>query len=654
MRSIAFVIFQILFCINIYSQTSENIHHCSKFQFKTLLESISTVRANHPAIHKYDVHFYFLDIELSNTSTYVSGCVRVDATVTHAVLDTFVLELIPSLTIDSAKVNGQIRGVSHNGDEVYITGISYTLGQSVSVEVWYHGLPNTGGGFFSGISTGTSPSWGAQVTWTLSEPFNASQWWPVKQVLEDKADSAWIFITTQNTNKAGSNGVLTGVTNLGNNKHRFEWKTRYPISYYLISATVSTYQEYNIYAHPQGYQDSILIMNYIYNHPNILGYFKTVIDQTAGLIELYSEKFTLYPFASEKYGHAMAPMGGGMEHQTMTTLGSFSFNLVAHELSHQWFGDQVTCATWQDIWINEGFATYSEYLANEFLKSYQDAQTLMAGIYNNVISQPGGSVYVPINDATNINRIFSSRLSYDKGAALVHMIRHEINNDQLFFDVLKSFLTTYAADVAKGDDFRAVAENITGISFQDFFNQWYYGEGFPIYDVHWAQTDPGTIRVITFQSTSTSVTPLFKMPLEIKCLLQGNGDTTVRLYIKQAVDTFWVQVNGTVSNIQVDPSKWMLMQVNNIKNTTGIEEVKRIPVALFPNPAKDRVFIRFDNQAGAGDNLFLLHDLKGQLVMKKSLNGGINEVHLGLLPDGMYYWHVISGDGFNNGKLLIK
>ncbi len=100
---------------------------------------------------------------------------------------------------------------------------------------------------------------------------------------------------------------------------------------------------------------------------------KAAIDKTGDLILLYSDLFGDYPFANEKYGHCVAPFGGGMEHQTMTTLVNFSFLLVAHELAHQWFGDFVTCSTWQDIWINEGFASYAEYLANQYLKSQEDS-----------------------------------------------------------------------------------------------------------------------------------------------------------------------------------------------------------------------------------------------------------------------------------------
>jgi len=175
-----------------------------------------------------------------------------------------------------------------------------------------------------------------------------------------------MFLTCDDDCMAGSNGVLTNIVELPNNKKRFEWKSNYPINYYLLSYAVAEYQDYSIYAHPEG-SEPILIQNFVYDNSYYLSGNKEDIDHTIDLIEVFSDKFGFYPFVNEKYGHCLTTLGGGMEHKTITTLVSFGFGLVAHELGHMWFGDYVTCATWKDIWINEGFVSYTEYVAAENL-----------------------------------------------------------------------------------------------------------------------------------------------------------------------------------------------------------------------------------------------------------------------------------------------
>ncbi|MCH2231983.1 MAG: hypothetical protein MK105_16730 [Crocinitomicaceae bacterium] len=219
----------------------------------------------------------------------------------------------------------------------------------------YDGIPPNGatnplGG--AGMTNGSSPSWGNQVTWSLSEPFSAYEWWPCKQSLTDKADSVGIKITVPSTCKAGSNGVLENVVDLGNSLTRYEWKHRHPIDYYLVSVAVAQYVEYNVYANPTGAASPILIQNYIYDNPATLNNFQNDIDETVDFMELFAELYGPYPFEDEKYGHCMAPLSGGMEHQTMTTQGWFAKSLTAHELGHQWWGNNVTCASWADIWVN--------------------------------------------------------------------------------------------------------------------------------------------------------------------------------------------------------------------------------------------------------------------------------------------------------------
>lgn len=565
-----------------------------------------------PLLHDYDVTFYWLDLNVENNTIDISGNVTIQADVVVNELDTFAFELLDELTVDSVLINGIIQSHYNLNDEVFVPlQQPLAMGNQVSAQIFYHGTPPTGG-FFSGISTQTSNQWGKDVTWTLSEPFNARQWWPCKQVLTDKADSSWVFLTTSDGNLAGSNGLLTAITTMPGDKIRFEWKSGYPIDYYLISFAVSEYQEYNIYAKPDAMQgDSILVQNYVYNTPGCLETYKEGIDRTTDFIELFSDLYSLYPFHEEKYGHCLTELGGGMEHQTMTTIGGFGFGLVAHELGHMWFGDNITCATWSDIWINEGFATYSDYLANLYINGNNVAQQWMQNTHDNVMSQPGGSVYVPEDEVTyeNVGRIFSGRLSYRKGASIIHMMRFEIGDDTLFFDAMKNFQQQFKDSVATGLDFMNVVNATTGLDFTEFFDQWYFGEGYPTYDISWFQDENG-MHFTSTQTTSTSITTLFKMKMEYKLDFSDGSDTVITVYQTSNVNSYTIPVSKTVTGIEVDPENWVLNKVGTI--SMGGQEIP-YPARFFigPNPVKDEMNIFFgDNITGIRD--ITLYDISGR------------------------------------------
>ncbi|NTW33553.1 MAG: M1 family metallopeptidase, partial [Bacteroidetes bacterium] len=614
MKKIIFTLCAILLIAYVYPQRVSELEtrtKCKNLKNRSVKISKFDIQSDHE--NNYDVKFYWLDLAVERTSTNVEGNVTINAVVKINPLDTFVVELIDELTVDSAKINNLTKAVMHSNGLVKIPlGTPITIGSSFSAKIFYHGGASSGG-FFSGISHENSPSWGNEVVWTLSEPFNANQWWPCKQDLNDKADSSWVFITTDNTNKAGSNGLLTAITTMPNNKLRYEWKSRNPIDYYLISFAVAKYVDYTIYAHPAGTTDSVMIQNYIYDNPQTLPYFKSFIDSTAPMIELYSSLFGMYPYINEKYGHCMAPLSGGMEHQTMTTLGFFTFDLVCHELAHMWFGDHVTCNSWSDIWINEGFASYSEYLAHQYLRSWAKAQSDMADVHENVLSVSDGSVYVPFSQTNDELRIFDSRLSYDKGSAIIHNIRFELQDDSVFFKTLKDFQNIYSDSTAGGDDFKAVLEANSSKDFTDFFNQWYYGEGYPIYSLLWHQIND-TLYFTSAQTTSSSTTTLFKMLMEYK-LISPDGDTLIKVYQTNNVNSFKIPTHKNITGMVVDPNNWVLNTVGSI--IQGIEDFRNsVNFMTYPNPCNSSLNILLSKNPS--DKIHLeIFDVYGEKVYER-------------------------------------
>jgi len=614
---------------------------------KTLYSS--RAKANYIALDDYDVTFYFLDLEANNTSTTISGNVTIGATAVVSSPQTLVFELNDNLIIDSVLVNEVRHEVIRENNMVTIDlEIPIPVKEYFSVQVYYRGTVISDG-FFSGMSTGTSPSWGKQVTWTLSEPYSALDWFPCKQVLSDKADSVYVFITTDNSLMAGSNGILTDVVPLPGNKVRYEWKTHHPIAYYLISMTIADYQDYSLYAHPDGFSDSILIQNYIYDHPDYLSQNKSLIDNTKELVELFSSLYVLYPFYDEKYGHCLAPLGGGMEHQTMTTLADFRFFLVAHELGHGWFGDYVTCATWMDIWINEGFASYSEYLAYQYLISQENADGWMLNAQSQALMEPDGSVYVPFEEISNVSRIFSGNLSYKKGAALLHMIRFELDKDSLFFETLESFLNQYGNDVATGLDFRDVLESVSGKDFSEFFEQWYFGKGYPIFEINWSQRGD-SVMVRSTQTGSSGSTPLFKTSLEFRLFCDG-GDTVVRAYQDQNTQDFVFLIPDIVQSLVVDPGKWLLKKVNAINHVSDIDFNRSHLFAIWPNPAGNTVHIHFKNSNR--EHIVIISGLSGKIEKAFKTRNDQLELSLGFLPQGVFIV-TVEEEGRRSVQKLVK
>jgi aminopeptidase N len=648
-----FKLFLITFSFStIFGQKVENSskdHFCSQikkngiYQFKDVKKTL--------LMNKYDVKFYKLDINLERTSVAISGNVTIDAVVQLTALDTFAFELDDVLLIDSIKINNSIKTYNRATNQVFVpVSPALTVGSTVTAQIYYHGTPNSGG-FFSGITHTTSFTWGNEVVFTLSEPFNAYQWWPCKQDLTDKADSAYIFVTTSNQNKVGSNGVLTATVPIAGNKMRYEWKTRYPIDYYLISASVAKYIDYTIYAHPTGTSDSVRIQNYLYDNthvPSVLTTFQTSIDQTADFIELYSDLFGLYPFINEKYGHSMAPLGGGMEHQTMTTLGMFNFDLVCHELGHQWWGDFVTCGTWNDIWLNEGFASYCEYLAKQNLDP-GTAQQWLTDTHSSTMSAVDGSVYVPMASITDINRIFDSRLSYDKGGDIIHQIRFELQNDSLFFQSLKNFQTQYGFSTATGLDFKSVVETTSGMNFTDYFNQWYFGEGYPTYNIVWNQIADTVIFTATQTTSMPSVTPLFKMLMEYK-LNSPSGDTLIRVYQTANVNTFKIHTSKTITGMAVDPNDWVINKVGTI--VIGIENVENpVYFTTGPNPVEDFVFVYFENNISKSTEIKVC-DITGRELMKVYAIQNSTKIDLSNLKSGFYMINVSDGNNVYSKRIV--
>ncbi len=605
--------------------------HASFINHRTQRTSLSDEQLQF--MNQYDVHYYKIDIAAERTTVDISGNSIIEATVVNGPLSTFVFELSSEMTIDSLRFNGVLQTFTRTDSCVSIALASpLSNGTSIRAIVYYRGTP------LAGVVNGNEPFHNQPITCTLSEPYNSYHWFAVKQFLTDKADSVEVWITTSNENKAGSNGLLKNITVLPGNKNRYEWKSNYPIAYYLISIAVGQFMDYTLSAHPAGAAQPIPIINYIYDSPEALAYFKTEIDKTPDMVETYSNFFGLYPFSEEKYGHCTAPIGGGMEHQTMTTVNDFFTGLTAHELAHQWFGNHVTCASWKDIWLNEGFASYAEYLYHE-TDLASNAQDWLTNAHSTALSEPTGSVYV--DDTTNVARVFDGRLTYKKGGLLLHMLRFEIDNDALFFQGLKNYQQTYSHRTATQNEFKQIMETTSGMEFDPFFNHWYFGSGYPILSATWNHSTEGVFYLQLSQvGSDPALTPIYATSLQIQLQRTAAADTLIRCFIDKATNNIVLpHVQGTVTNLVLDPNEWLLNKVDEIvydpsliiASTTSSQHNKLIH--LFPNPAIEEINLSIPENY---TDTARLYDALGQELKTFSLDGKTYTLKTNHLTPGLY------------------
>ncbi len=591
----------------------------------------------------YDVKFYHIDLSVTNTSTTLAGNTTIKMQSKVASLSLIVLQLTSQLAVSAVEVNQQAATFSRSGNELRITPATpIAQNEYATVKVTYSGTP-TG---LEGIQSTKDNQWNQNILWTLSESYHAYEWFPVKQDLTDKADSAYVWLTVPSTLTAASNGLLKKVTDMGNSKKRFEWQTYYPVDYYLLSMTVGSYTQYNNSASVDG--TVVPIQHYVYNSPGCLNSYKEYLDATPEMIELYSTLFVPYPFKNEKYGHVMAPIGGGMEHQTLTTMSTFDHTLIAHELAHQWFGDYVTCASWQDIWVNEGFASYLEYLYFENTNQPTQAASWLSNAKSYALQEPNGSVYIPIENVNDENRIFSYSLSYKKGAMIVHMLRKEMDNDNLFYGSLRQFLNTYGNSSATGNDLLATINAHTGNDYTWFFNQWYYGKGYPTVSSTYTHTNDTTTLTLK-QTPSDAGNPFFRMSVDVRFTTNGiNKDTTLIWTANNQV--FKIKTGGAPTSIQIDPNKELLIKQNGAPVVAEGNNI--LPtIRVFPNPTSNVFTIEIDSKTVGAT--IAIYNLSGGLIHQSTLEKERQDIQSSKWASGVYMG-IIAKNGTTTSIKMIK
>jgi len=547
----------------------ERLHPCGESKIRALSGLFKRGEGITAADGDTDLRHYKLDIEILPNQTRVQGTSTVTLDSLADNLTSVKLYLEPNggqMAVTS--VGGNATAFNLAGDVLTLTlDRAYNHGEQIVVAVNFGGVPlNTGFGSFVWNHHGSNQFFNWAIS-SLSEPFFARTWWPCKDVLGDKADSSETWITVPNDLTAVSNGTLAGVDTLSNNRLRYRWNENYPIVTYLVSVAVSNYGLYPLTYNHLG--DTMPMTYYLFPEHNTVGSASRLgCDQNKTQVEKLSDVFGQYPFILEKYGMAeVTGTGAYQEHQTCSSmLDVVNESVNAHELSHQWWGDMVTCGSWADIWLNEGFATYGEAIWQE-QKNNGSFSAYIAEMRNNA---PGNEdAQVLRTNLGDVNHIFSGTVYY-KGAWVLHMLRGVIG-----YQNLKTTLANYRADYlyrsAVTADFAAEASQVWGRDLTFFFNQWIMNPGSPDYKWNWRDDvvlGQHRLRLGLWQTQNTRGYNLITMPVRFRVVTTG-GTVDLSLWNNDWSDVYDVSVPGTITSVAYDPDSWVLIHSQQ-KVTTAI------------------------------------------------------------------------------------
>ncbi len=619
-QNIFFIALVLKFTIGCFFSIAQPISQVDETESKTrwlekFLQTPLSISGN-----MYDVKHYVLDLTLNPNVNAISGTVFIGIQITNTT-SFLTFDLRDNMVISEIRWNDQpvtFTRLNH----VVTVNVGTTLSPPTlgTLEIRYSGTPVTQG---FGAWAQTTHN-GAGIIWTLSEPYGAYTWWPCKNNLTDKADSIDIIIRTTPGNKAASNGILHGVT-YDANQVTYHWKHRHPIAVYLVAIAVTNYVELTrtVTLHTG---ETVLIVDYCY--PESQNEWQSNGTNVNNAMVFFSQQFIPYPFRNEKYGHAQFGWGGGMEHQTMSFMYNLGEMLVVHELSHQWFGNYITCGSWSDIWLNESFARYCEGLYTETFYPAQFKSWRMTRI-SNITSAPDGSVYV--YDTTSINTIFNSRLVYDKGAMVLHMLRKQIG-DSVFFAAIKNYLTNpnLINNFARTPQLKAHFEQAADTNLVDFFNDWIYNQGYPSYNIVWQYAAPYVYLRVNQTQSHTSVS-FFEMKIPIK-ISRPNSDTTVWLHNIHNNQLFLIQTQFVPTSVMFDPDYHLITRYNSVTQgqLVSIEELNSQSVKVHPNPTSHQKIILSSEKILRE---ILLYSLSGKLIFQMQPNQHKVEI---TVPQGIY------------------
>ncbi len=598
-----------------------------------------------PNQYDYDVRYYKIDIEINLGGETVDGYVDMYALATRDNLTYVDLNLSDQLNVTDTRLDGVSQSFTHGGD---ILAVNFTTplndGDLFTVRVYYNGTPNYSN--LDGMDFYTFN--GRKVCYTNCEPWGARNWWPCKDFPMDKPDSADIIITYPTTYGGYSmdlisNGTLVSET-VNGSQTTTHWHSSHPITTYLVALVLTDFSRYNQQWEYETGQFMPVEHNYFPGVPPSATWGSTyyMVQYTIPSLDALSHYWGMYPFVNEKYGHMHYGWGGAMEHQTSTSIGPY-FNteyVIAHELGHQWAGDEVTCSPFNHMWLNEGFASYSEVLYFE----YQYGDVTAKQWLNGQKHLGAGSPYV---ENLQTDNIFDGTTVYDKGSWLVHMLRHQMG-DSLFFPAMQYYFadSEFSGRAANTNDLNSVVSDFYGEDMSWFFDAWVYQDGNPVYKYSYVteeDTENGGY-IVDFFLEQNNEDGVFPMWVEIEAY-SGVWDTLFRVWNKYAGDPYTFHFPYDPEGFVIDPDDKILKA-----NPQEVPWAMHIQTGSIPDAVVGEPF-SFSLEAVAGVEPYTWQKILGQLPYPLTLNTSTGEISGTPSFVGSYYFKVRCTDSDSPAKV---
>lgn len=620
---------------------------------------IATDTAHWYMQHSYDVLNYKLNLDVYNcyTTPYPrSFAAREVITIkADSALNSIKLNAVnSSLLIDSVRQAGI--SFTHANDTLVIQlDRTYQVGEVFNVRISYHHNNVSDNGFY--VSNG--------YVFTDAPPEGARKWFPCWDRPSDKANTD-ITVKVPPGVRLGSNGLLSDSTVVADTIY-YHWISTDPLATYLVSITskagFSIAKKY--WHHLANPDDSIPVRLYYSSGEDVTN----ALNVVPLITNFYSTKFGEYPF--QKIGFATLNTAfpwGGMENQTMINLmpgGYSNTSLMSHEHSHQWFGDMITCGTWADIWLNEGFATYCDKLYTEYTmgyNTYKGSMNILAGYY--LAHNPGIPVYNPswAIHTPSSDLLYSTALIYNKGACVLHQLRYVLG-DTLFFAVMNAYAldTALRFKNAVTLDFIARVNQVSGSDYQWFFDEWIYEPNHPVYANTYNIRDLGNgLWKVDLELKQVQANPLFfRMPVEIKVRFADATDTIFKVENDSNPQEYSFNFSKQPSALVFDPNGNILLKQST--TVVGVSEHEAVPGFSLsqnePNPFRESTSVKFSLPSESAVSLVII-DSSGKQVMnllERKFSAGVFRIEFtadGLAP-GIYYLHMQAGEFTETKKMVL-